>query len=238
MTLLWPTHKVLCGRDPTLFYLPPLTPAELATMNNVKDRLVEGSSISGTLAQYARRDPHAATVEVFLILIALEPGSNRLINLNYHLHYLVHAYLSLEQARLDAEKAGDAAAAAAARSPWLTFAHGYPALRDVYTRARDIYERDPSTSAAAAADTSSIFSDLNLFLRRDIVHATLLFQASRPSPRIDMSEVLTLRGRSAERSLRDLRTSTLPQGVQAALIAHYRDERESVQRRLEEMSEG
>ncbi|BGP21059.1 hypothetical protein JCM10213v2_009238 [Rhodosporidiobolus nylandii] len=34
---LWPTHKVLCGRDPDYFFLPPLSEAELADFRLAKD---------------------------------------------------------------------------------------------------------------------------------------------------------------------------------------------------------
>ncbi|TNY19551.1 hypothetical protein DMC30DRAFT_417798 [Rhodotorula diobovata] len=28
-TLLWPSHKVLCKRDPHVFYLPPMSPGDI-----------------------------------------------------------------------------------------------------------------------------------------------------------------------------------------------------------------
>jgi len=34
---LWPTHKALCGRNPAVFYLPPLEPLEVELLDRVKD---------------------------------------------------------------------------------------------------------------------------------------------------------------------------------------------------------
>lgn len=47
---LWPAHRVLCGRDPTFFYLPALSPAEVDVLERIKD---EPFSLSGkTFVEY------------------------------------------------------------------------------------------------------------------------------------------------------------------------------------------
>ncbi|GAA5841239.1 hypothetical protein JCM9279_000587 [Rhodotorula babjevae] len=38
--ILWPVHKTLCGRDPDVFYFPPLTPSEVDRLEKVKHKRV------------------------------------------------------------------------------------------------------------------------------------------------------------------------------------------------------
>jgi len=178
----------------------------------------------------------SSRAQVFWYIAATEPDANSVVPLDYHLHYLFVAYYTLENARRFAQDVDDALAAAA-RSPWQTFAYKLVPLRLCYSRSRNNAALEAYGVGEAAADSWSIFAELNSFLRHDLAHATLLFQASRPEPRIEMREVLTLRGRAVERCIRDARRVPLSEAVQAALVAHYRLERESVRAKLEALDD-
>ncbi|GAA5923004.1 hypothetical protein JCM3775_006221 [Rhodotorula graminis] len=56
-TQLWPTHKVLCKRDPDVFYIPPLTARELDLVCAHKDRRLDGPGRPTFYEDITQADP-------------------------------------------------------------------------------------------------------------------------------------------------------------------------------------
>ncbi|BGP38946.1 hypothetical protein JCM10449v2_002884 [Rhodotorula kratochvilovae] len=162
--LLWPTHKVLCGRDPNVFYLPPLTPEELKKLGKIKDT-----------------QPYHQTAKS-LVRLNLFAEEIRMTNVMSAYDYL---YLT-KVAELDVGGKDSKLA------PWHVFAHAGRHLRDEY------YEKVLQSGKSEVQEAldgrigRGSFVVLNAFLRQQLVHATLIAQASGPSQRLSSAEMLKL----------------------------------------------
>ncbi|GAA5841059.1 hypothetical protein JCM9279_000525 [Rhodotorula babjevae] len=267
--LIWPTHKFLCGRDPTDFHVPPLTHHELAFLRRIKNTAFAGGcSLASQISSIGLDEA------LFWLFVSSASADHDRKLREPRTSYRLMAYRTLKLATsTDNIDSCEDDVAALSPSPWYLFGSIGLSLREDYLAAEQDTGRSPEDVADALGPYGSTWSILNVLLRHELVQANLRFQAtrpqrriepheilafrargierairdvqrstmreatSRPEPRIKMYEVLTLRGRSAERSLRDLKQSMLPGEVEAALIAHYRAEREDVRTKLEALDE-
>ncbi|GAA5841063.1 hypothetical protein JCM9279_000527 [Rhodotorula babjevae] len=92
-SILWPAQRVLCGRDPTVFYLPALTPTEVGVLERTKD---EPFSLSGkTFVEYVSAlTPGLAWEGLLMIVSSDATSSDHASALRNAL--LVHAFFHLD----------------------------------------------------------------------------------------------------------------------------------------------
>ncbi|GAA5893966.1 hypothetical protein JCM8208_001293 [Rhodotorula glutinis] len=189
-SLLWPSHKVLCGRDLDTFFLPPMTPEEVEQLKRLDDEADKSSSappvtdwttLSDILLSPAEADP----VDEYLRLLAL-----------------LSSYFRLYQAVVE-----DGLSGKVSLTPWITLSPRGRAWLVTYNRV--VYGLDrhtfltPQVTDAVRAGRSP-FKVLGVLLRQELVATTLLYQVIRPTPRLELDEYNTLLEVSQRRAADDV----------------------------------
>ncbi|GAA5927541.1 hypothetical protein JCM3775_006012 [Rhodotorula graminis] len=91
--ILWPAHRTLCGRDPTFFYLPGLTPVEADWLERVKD---EPFSLSRkTFVEYVTALTPGLTWKDLVAIVSSDTTSSTLADAMRNT-LLVHAFFHLD----------------------------------------------------------------------------------------------------------------------------------------------
>ncbi|BGP47023.1 hypothetical protein JCM10450v2_002875 [Rhodotorula kratochvilovae] len=196
--LLWPTHKVLCGRDPNVFYLPPLTPDELKKLDEIKDKRPYRDSPKSLF--------HWVT-ELCDVPERAGAFSSPMLE-DMRLGHLLSAYDCLCQDNLAALESGDQDFTV---STWQHFANSAWYLRDEYFRAR--FDGPGRSTREGVLDTAAghgCFTVLNAFFRQQLVHATLGWQCMRPKPRLSPEELFALASKAQLRAIKILDETDVP----------------------------
>ncbi|KPV77324.1 uncharacterized protein RHOBADRAFT_41318 [Rhodotorula graminis WP1] len=198
-SLLWPTHKVLCGRDLDTFFMPPMSPKEITQLERVKDEPVcpDGSNFLTQMdiswpafADRLRSDAHAEPLGEFLRLDALLTAHRRLGK---------------------ADKV-DPPRVAVSPSPWRIFADKADAWT-VRSSSLAHGSNDVEQTATHVVDAiyagRSPFTVLNAVLRQHLVAATIMYQVVSPTPKLQPAEALALVRLSDKRLVEALRRSDM-----------------------------
>ncbi|GAA5851990.1 hypothetical protein JCM9279_007049 [Rhodotorula babjevae] len=209
-SLLWPTHKALCGRRLDTFFVPPMSPEEVKQLEQVKDA-PGGSSfltrLNVTWTHFADKLRSDAVPEPFGELLRCDA--------------------ILTARRVVSEAADqDAARVDPPPSPWSIFApschewlgdHAYV----VHDRPDDISE----TALLIVATTRtgrSPFTVLNAILRQELVAATIRYQVIRATPQLEEAEALALLRLSDRRVADELRRVDVSDEHRARIEARWR----------------
>ncbi|GAA5841067.1 hypothetical protein JCM9279_000529 [Rhodotorula babjevae] len=197
---LWPTHKVLCRRDPDRFYLPPLTGEQQERLY----ALARSSSSAGCAIKKYLDDTEPPddprTAKHFRHAIQCDAYMGK-VDEEAHLNALLMAYDCLDRAAPPDTRNSS-------RSPWEVFGASGLYYFSSYCAA-ELEETAARTRAGARDDrgVGDILADrgkvvvLNAILRQELVCATVRAQALRPSPRITVDTMLDLSILSKKRML-------------------------------------
>ncbi|GAA5821076.1 hypothetical protein JCM3770_000080 [Rhodotorula araucariae] len=180
--LLWPTHKVLCGRDLHVFYLPPLTPAELK-VDEIKDKHPYRDRLL-SLHEWVTK-VHGETWAAFRSTLTT-PASQNLLLEEMRMSNVLVAYAYLCQEGVAEITAGSTDRAS---TPWHQFANMACFIRDRYyakllesSKSREQEARDPVAGRGSFV--------VNAFWRQELVLGTLGAQASGAAARLSEEEFL------------------------------------------------
>ncbi|KPV75641.1 uncharacterized protein RHOBADRAFT_43063 [Rhodotorula graminis WP1] len=220
--ILWPTHKVLCGRSVDTFYLPPLTADEIRSLDDVKSRpgLVPGlrgqSLVSLVKGGYP--GPLADFLWTTFWQRLTAPANDDPYEENERLENVALAYEFLGHA---ADRELFAGNPPARRSPWQLFAKSCMAFHTEYCEA--VAKMSGNTPEAAAFDKATqigSFTVLNALFRQQLVHATITCQSYNRPSLVGQEEALELVQAGRTRAVKLLEASDLPEFVKQRLVAH------------------
>ncbi|GAA5901910.1 hypothetical protein JCM8208_006636 [Rhodotorula glutinis] len=216
-SLLWPTHKILCGRDPDLFYLPPLTDNELAMVCANKDRSPQGPgtptfhdeiTLLRRQAGYRGVSPwEDFTTSIMTADVRPQPGVQLLAQArDDRLHDLVSAYRFLASLMHPPFAPGSVERA---RCAWYFFATSADNMRALYSESWVGTGDDVPTSAAHAVAGGHLWVMagsciiLNQLYRQLLNNMTLATWAivDLGSPRITARELTALMADGEQRIL-------------------------------------
>ncbi|GAA5889973.1 hypothetical protein JCM8208_001185 [Rhodotorula glutinis] len=194
-SILWPAHRTLCGRDPTFFYLPRLTPPEAHWFERVKDELF--STSGKTFCEYvARLTPGLAWKDLLTIVSSDATSSPLAAAMRNAL--LVHAFFHLDLTLHN--RAGP--------SPlWHTFA----------TLAVPTFVHCAREHPQLGADLWRVTNDV---LRQVLVYASLPGAAADPALEMTLDERIQLEVLAQERIVEAVERAQVAQAAKDVLVAN------------------
>ncbi|GAA5945204.1 hypothetical protein JCM3775_003697 [Rhodotorula graminis] len=228
--LLWKSHKVLCHRDPNVFYLPPLRPDEIDTLREFQDvPLRQGERLVDAAApdQYGA-DLRAAMNEYFTSIGEQGPLANP--NLEHErLMSILFANEFLELARqAKLRRAGVLHdLAATPPTPWEVLGRLGNILIDDYYIAIYALGEHPDLEAARNRVGRGPFNTLNRALRQELVSATITARligsvhVLGSNPIVSLPELARLQRKSQLAVLDELDRADLPPSVRDHLKVEY-----------------
>ncbi|GAA5843760.1 hypothetical protein JCM9279_000135 [Rhodotorula babjevae] len=218
---LWPTQKVLCGRDVDKFYMPPLTAEELEALDKAKATPALLPGLHGQSLVTFIKSPCSGALADFLWTTfwtrLTAPANDDPYEENRRLENVALAYDTLAHAADHERAPGDPTMC---RSPWQLFAKSCMAFHPEYCAA--VAKLSGATPAQASFDKATqrgSFTVLNSLFRQQLVHATLSCQPFLRPDLISLDESLELVQAGRRRAIQLLQESDLPETVKQRLLA-------------------
>ncbi|KPV77347.1 uncharacterized protein RHOBADRAFT_51219 [Rhodotorula graminis WP1] len=212
MPFLWPSHKVLCGRDPDMFYLPDLSTADVARLESFKNEFF--ADYDETFADFVSTHLGLPWPAFLVTHTAIDPDADDSTpallgcrNLN-----LVLARKHLYQV-------------ARARDPSLRIVD-LPIWDPFSDVAEGYVDRCVSLQADEAAprwDPADPWRALNAVLRQDLVRHTLFLKQRECQPDISQKEVGRLSILSFERAAVEARRAPVPQVAKDEIVGAFEE---------------
>ncbi|GAA5848749.1 hypothetical protein JCM9279_002931 [Rhodotorula babjevae] len=222
--LLWPSHKVLCKRDPTVFYLPPLRADQIQTLREVQDKpLRQGQRLIDEVASVEDGEELQQSMEYFYKVVGLKGPLDKLNLEHERLEYLLvgNEFLDLVRKGRIASTANGEDPSDAPATPWEVLGEMGNLFYDEYFDAVVAEGRDDQEEAFRNRTGQGFFNKLNGVLRCELVKATLRAVWLRPEPPLTVMELHLKELRCTVVVREELERADLPPRVRDRIKAKY-----------------
>ncbi|GAA5889970.1 hypothetical protein JCM8208_001184 [Rhodotorula glutinis] len=210
--LLWPTHKFLCGRDPDMFYFPPLSTADVARLESYKNEFF--AEHDETFAEFVPNYLGLSWKNFLITVRSVDSlaGDSTPTLLGCRNFNLVLARKHLYQVA----RARDPSLRIVDLPIWDPFsdvAEGY------VDRCVTLQAQEP----APTWDPADPWRALNAVLRQDLVRHTLFLKQRACQPDISQEEVGQLSILSFERAAAEARRAAVPQVAKDEIVGAFEE---------------